>query len=122
MGPPTAYGRPAQRLKPCTSKAAMSTASLQMRGTICPRRRRVPSLMRFLRFRNGKSVEASLLRKVACRRNRLLDARHHLFRHQDHRLAAEFAVLPVLAGIKQRAEGADLFLERQQLVGNAFRR
>src|SRR6202790_5214110 len=47
-----------------------------------------------------------------------VDAWHDFFGHQNHRLASQLGVLPVLAGIEQRAELADLLLESQPLVGN----
>ncbi len=37
-------------------------------------------------------------------------------------MAPEFAILPVLAGIEQRAEGAGLLLKSQQLICHAVRR
>ena len=37
-------------------------------------------------------------------------------------LAPELAIFPVLAGIKQRAEIADLLLKSQQLIGDIVRR
>src|SRR6185312_7880929 len=51
-----------------------------------------------------------------------IDTRHDLFGHQDHRLAAQLSILPVLACIQQRTELANLTLESQYLVGNVFRR
>src|SRR5207245_594020 len=51
-----------------------------------------------------------------------IDSWHDLFGHQDHRLASEFAILPILAGIEQCAERSSLLLKSQQLIRCAFRR
>src|SRR6266508_5850670 len=51
-----------------------------------------------------------------------IDAWHDLFGHQDHRLASEFAVLPILAGIEQCSERPGLLLKSQQLICHALRR
>src|SRR5580704_14314865 len=49
-----------------------------------------------------------------------VDVWHNLFGHQDHGLASQFAVLPVFAGIKQRAEFTHLILKSQKLIGDAL--
>src|SRR3979411_2607069 len=50
-----------------------------------------------------------------------IDERQDLFRHQDHRLASEFAILPVLSGIEQRAERSSFLLKSQQLICHTVR-
>src|SRR5882757_299829 len=51
-----------------------------------------------------------------------IDERQDFFRHQDHRLASEVAILPVLSGIEQRAERSSFLLKSQQLICYAVRR
>src|SRR3954464_3632598 len=50
-----------------------------------------------------------------------IDQRQHLLPHPNHPPPSQRAVLPVLAGIQQGPEGADLLLKIQQLVGDAVR-
>ena len=52
----------------------------------------------------------------------LVDRRHDLLGHQLHRAPRERLVHPVVAGVEQRAEVADLLAERQDLVGDRVRR
>src|SRR5260370_41405125 len=48
--------------------------------------------------------------------DRRVDCGQHLLGHQDLRAAAALAVEPILAGIEQRPELADLLAESQDLV------
>src|SRR6202012_5879083 len=58
MGPPTASGRPARRLRPPTSPAVTSISSSRMRATTLPRRRRALLPTRFLPFTDGERAAA----------------------------------------------------------------
>src|SRR6185437_15572528 len=68
------------------------------------------------RFPSGLARRASVGGAVS---QRLADARHHLARHQLHRALPEPRIDPVMPGIEQSAELADLFAEGEELVDDA---
>ena len=73
----------------------------------------------------GSAVPAPLALTRRCgarRRSRWLTAGMTLLGHQLHRAPGEPLVHPVVAGVEQRAEVADLLAKRQDLVGHRVRR
>src|SRR5438270_13987729 len=78
--------------------------------------------MRSLRATSNFLEWTDLSGGLGAARHTCVDQWHDLFGRQNHRLAAEVAVLPVLAGIEQRAERSGFFLESQQLICHAVRR
>src|SRR5262249_23168412 len=65
-----------------------------------------------------RRIVKSGLRRLGHRLDGGVDLRHHLLGEQGHGAPGERYVTPVLAGIEQRAEIADLLAEFQDLVGD----
>src|SRR2546425_4152978 len=65
-------------------------------------------------------VGCGLFRCLGLFRNPRVNAWHDSFSHHNHGLPSELAILPVLAGIQERTELADLVLKSEQLIRNAL--
>src|ERR1700681_2848136 len=67
-----------------------------------------------------RSRHRGALHGGALARDRRADARHHLGCHQLHRALPERRVGPVVSGVEQRPEVADLRAKREQLLDHGF--
>src|SRR6266566_4534289 len=65
-------------------------------------------------------VGCGLFRGLGLFRNPRVNAWHDSFSHHNHGLPSELAIFPVLAGIQERTELANLVLKSEQLIRNAL--